>query len=89
MKGEELKLDEERRNSSRRRTASRWTTWTTSWIKASSFLINVIYAWVVLVFKSSLVRITLHYFTIYAHISPIMLGLGLFGFCLQIYAHRK
>ena len=45
VKGEELKLAEERINSSRRRTTSRWTTWTASRIEASSFLISVIYAW--------------------------------------------
>jgi len=35
---------------------------------------------VVLVFGSSFVRIHLHYFAIYAHISSIMLGFGLFRF---------
>jgi len=42
-------------------------------------LISVIYAWVFLVFGSSFVRINLHYFAIYAHISPITLGFALFG----------
>ena len=45
-------------------------------------LINVIYAWVILVFGSSFVRITLHYFAIYAHISQIMLGFGLIVFLI-------
>ena len=44
------------------------------------WLISVIYAWVVLEFGSSFVRIILRYFMIYAHISSIMLGFGFFGF---------
>jgi len=51
-------------------------------------LISAIYAWVGLVFGSSFVRINLHYFAIYTHISPITLGFGLFGFWLQIYTYR-
>jgi len=35
-----------------------------------------------LVFGSSFVKINLHYFVFYAHISPIMLVFGLFGFLI-------
>jgi len=41
--------------------------------------ISVIFAWVVLMFGSSLLRFNMHYFVIYAHISPIMLGFDLYG----------
>jgi len=48
----------------------------------AAILINVIYAWVILVFGSSFIRINFHYFIIYAHISPIMLGFGLYVFLI-------
>jgi len=43
---------------------------------------QLIYAWVILVFESSFVKINLHYFAIYAHVSPIMLGFALFVFVI-------
>jgi len=48
-----------------------------SFLASSAITYNT---WVGLVFGSSFVRINLHYFAIYAHIFPIKLGFGLFGF---------